>query len=49
MRQRWVIARLQDSASFRNFSILPELRAFTWSNGVDFANEFLYEKTQVSA
>jgi hypothetical protein len=34
---------LRELDKFREFSIHPELRTVYWSNGADFAPEFLYE------
>ena len=40
---------LQDLAEFRAFQLHPELHTVTWSNGADFAPEFLHELVKVPA
>lgn len=40
---------LQDLAEFRAFQSHPELHTVTWSNGADFAPEFLHELVKVPA
>jgi hypothetical protein len=44
-----VFEPLKDSATFRSFSIHPELRTLVWPNGADFAPEFLRERIRVTA
>ena len=38
---------LKNLAVFRQFVVHPEFRTLCWSNGADFAPEFLYEKVQL--
>ena len=42
-----VFVPLRDVATFRTFTVHPELPTVTWPNGADFAPEFLYEGVQV--
>ncbi|MBN1942778.1 MAG: DUF2442 domain-containing protein [Phycisphaerae bacterium] len=44
-----VFEPLRDIVLFREFSIHPEFHTLCWSNGADFAPEFLYEKVQIPA
>lgn len=38
-----VFEALKDPAFFRSFSFQPQLGTIEWSNGADFAPEFLYK------
>ena len=40
---------LKNITYFKDFSVNQELHTVVWSNGADFAPEFLYEKLQVHA
>ncbi|MBT3275929.1 MAG: DUF2442 domain-containing protein [Spirochaetales bacterium] len=40
---------LKDPAIFKTLSVHPEFHTLCWSNGADFAPEFLYEKIQIPA
>ena len=40
---------LRDLEVFKDFSIHPELGTVAWSNGADFAPEFLYDRVRVHA
>jgi hypothetical protein len=40
---------LRDVEAFKRFRLHPELRTLVWSNGADFAPEFLREKLRVVA
>jgi hypothetical protein len=44
-----VMEPLRDVAFFRTFTIHPEFHTLTWSNGADFAPEFLHDNVQVVA
>jgi hypothetical protein len=44
-----VFQPLRDLNAFRSFRVDPELQTIVWSNGADFAPEFLYEKMKVLA
>jgi hypothetical protein len=44
-----VMEPLRDVAFFSNFTIHPEFHTLTWSNGADFAPEFLHDNVQVVA
>ncbi len=44
-----VFEPLQDVDFFRRFAIHPEFHTLTWSNGADFAPEFLHDNIQVVA
>ena len=39
-----VFESLKDKAMFESFSLNQELETIVWSNGADFAPEFLYQK-----
>jgi hypothetical protein len=38
---------LKDVEYFKKFIVHPELHTLTWSNGADFAPEFLYDRVKV--
>ncbi len=40
---------LRDVAVFRTFQLHPELHTVVWSNGADFAPEFLHSRVRVPA
>ena len=40
---------LKDVSYFKSFTFNPELHTVTWTNGADFAPEFLYDKLKISA
>lgn len=42
-----VFEALRDPSFFREFRVHPELHTVTWSNGADFAPEFLYNILRV--
>jgi len=44
-----VLEPLREVTFFRTFSIHPEFHTLTWSNGADFAPEFLHDNIQVVA
>ncbi len=44
-----VFEPLKDIATFKDFRIHPEFHTLCWSNGADFAPEFLYEKVKIPA
>jgi len=44
-----VFEPLKDIATFKDFRIHPEFHTLFWSNGADFAPEFLYEKVKIPA
>ena len=44
-----VFEPLKDLNYFKDFEIHPELRVLSWSNGADFAPEFIYEKIKEAA
>ncbi len=44
-----VFEPLQEIAEFRQFRLDPELNTIAWSNGADFAPEFLHERLSVLA
>jgi len=44
-----VMEPLKDVAFFSTFTIHPEFHTLTWSNGADFAPEFLHDNVQVVA
>jgi hypothetical protein len=44
-----VLEPLKDVAFFSTFTIHPEFHTLTWSNGADFAPEFLHDNVQVVA
>lgn len=44
-----VFEPLQDVTQFRQFRLDPELSTIAWSNGADFAPEFLHERLSVLA
>ncbi|MDP3718077.1 MAG: DUF2442 domain-containing protein [Acidobacteriota bacterium] len=44
-----VMEPLKDVAFFATFAIHPEFHTLTWSNGADFAPEFLHDNVQVVA
>ena len=44
-----VFELLRDVAYFRTFTVHPEFCTLVWSNGADFAPEFLHHKARVTA
>jgi len=44
-----VMAPLRDVEFFKTFAIHPEFRTLVWSNGADFAPEFLHDNVRVVA
>lgn len=44
-----VMEPLRDVAFFTTFTIHPEFHTLIWSNGADFAPEFLHDNVQVVA
>jgi hypothetical protein len=44
-----VFEPLHDPLVFRNFVIHPEFHTLVWSNGADFAPEFLHDNVRVTA
>ena len=44
-----IMEPLQDVAFFKTFSIHPEFHTLVWSNGADFAPEFLHDNIKVTA
>jgi hypothetical protein len=44
-----IFEALRDPSSFKKFRMHPELHTVTWSNGADFAPEFLYNILRVPA
>jgi hypothetical protein len=40
---------LRDPAVFKQFQIHPEFHTLVWSNGADFAPEFLHDNVRVTA
>ena len=44
-----IMAPLRDVAFFKTFSIHPEFHTLVWSNGADFAPEFLHDNVRVVA
>ena len=40
---------LRDKSYFARFSVHPDLRTLTWTNGADFAPEFLLKLLRVRA
>ena len=44
-----VFEPLRDGASFRPFTLHPELHTIVWPNGADFAPEYLHERVRVRA
>lgn len=44
-----VMAPLTDVAFFKTFTIHPEFHTLVWSNGADFAPEFLHDNVRVTA
>lgn len=44
-----VFEPLQDVTQFRQFRLDPEFSTIVWSNGADFAPEFLHERLSVLA
>ena len=42
-----VFEPLQDPKYFQTFEVHPELHTLVWSNGADFAPEFLHERVRV--
>ncbi len=44
-----VFEPLRDIAVFRKFQLHPELHTVVWSNGADFAPEFLRSRVKVPA
>ena len=40
---------LKNLEVFCQFSVHPELRTLVWSNGADFAPEFLYSSVKITA
>lgn len=44
-----IMEPLKDVDFFSTFTIHPEFHTLTWSNGADFAPEFLHDNVQVVA
>jgi hypothetical protein len=44
-----VFEPLRDPATFRAFQVHPEFHTVTWSNGADFAPEFLHDNVRITA
>ena len=44
-----IMEPLRDISFFRTFTIHPEFHTLVWSNGADFAPEFLHDNIQVTA
>ncbi len=44
-----VFEPLRDPLVFREFAIHPEFHTLVWSNGADFAPEFLHDNVRVTA
>jgi hypothetical protein len=44
-----VFEPLLDPAIFKQFSIHPEFHTLVWSNGADFAPEYLHDNIKVTA
>jgi len=44
-----VFEALRDVEYFKQLEINQDIRTLAWPNGADFAPEFLYEKSRVSA
>lgn len=44
-----IMEPLRDVSFFRTFTIHPEFHTLVWSNGADFAPEFLHDNIQVTA
>ena len=44
-----VFEPLRDPEVFKSFSVHSELGTVVWSNGADFAPEFLYDRVRVHA
>jgi hypothetical protein len=44
-----VFEPLRDPAYFKSFTIHPEFHTLVWSNGADFAPEFLHDAVRVVA
>lgn len=44
-----VFEPLRDPETFRKFQIHPEFHTLVWSNGADFAPEFLHDNVRVTA
>lgn len=44
-----IMEPLKDVGFFSTFTIHPEFHTLTWSNGADFAPEFLHDNVQVVA
>ncbi len=44
-----VFGPLHDKTKFCQFTVDPEIETIVWSNGADFAPEFLYENMHVLA
>jgi hypothetical protein len=44
-----VMAPLHDVEYFKTFRIHPEFHTLVWSNGADFAPEYLHDNIQVTA
>ena len=44
-----VFEPLRDPAVFSQFTIHPEFQTLVWSNGADFAPEFLHDNVRVTA
>ena len=42
-----VFEPLKSLEVFRSFEVHPELHTLVWSNGADFAPEFLYDRVRV--
>jgi hypothetical protein len=43
------MAPLRDVEFFKTFAIHPEFQTLVWSNGADFAPEFLHDNVRVVA
>lgn len=44
-----IMVPLKDVEFFKTFAIHPDFRTLVWSNGADFAPEFLHDNIQVIA
>ena len=44
-----IMTPLRDVSFFKTFTIHPDFHTLVWSNGADFAPEFLHDNIQVTA